>query len=96
MPNLTKFFGRMSPTSLKMLHGYQYLDARAAASAPASANKDIAAMQTICNYAVRCGVIDVNPFVGLMLNETDVVRRDVTASQVTRFYLGAVRQDLSF
>ena len=45
-------------------------------------------MQTICNYAVRCGVIDVNPFVGLMLNETDVVRRDVTASQVTRFTWG--------
>lgn len=94
--NLTKFFGRMSPTSLKMLHGYQYLDARAAAGAPASANKDMAAMQTICNYAVRWGVIDVNPFVGLMLNETDVVRRDVTASQVTRFYLWAIRQDLPF
>ncbi|QDH59504.1 hypothetical protein [Pandoraea pnomenusa] len=94
--NLTKFFGRMSPAPLKMVHGYQYLDARAAAGAPASANKDMAAMQTICNYAVRWGIIDVNPFVGLMLNETDVVRRDVTGSQVTRFYLWAVRQDLAF
>lgn len=93
--NLTKFFGRMSPTSLKMVHGYQYLDARAA-GAPASANKDMAAVQTICNYAVRWGILDVNPFVGLMLNETEVVRRDVSGSPVTRFYLWAVRQDLPF
>ncbi|VVE45975.1 hypothetical protein [Pandoraea cepalis] len=53
-------------------------------------------MQTICNYAVRWGVIDVNPFAGLMLNETEVIRRDVTSRQVTRFYLWAIKQDLPF
>lgn len=94
--NLQKFFGKMAPRSLKMVHGYQYLDARAKAGAPASANKDIAAMQTICHYAIRWGVIEANPFIGLLLNKTETRTRTVTPRQVIRFYLWAVKQDLPF
>jgi hypothetical protein len=28
-------------------------------------------MQTICNYAVRWGVLKSNPFVGMMQNKTE-------------------------
>ncbi len=86
----------MNPRSLKMNHGYQYLDARAEAGAPASANKDMASMQTICHYAVRWGVIDANPFVNLKLNKTEPKVRTVTANRIVRFYLWAVRQKISF
>ena len=67
----------MAPTKLETSHGYQYLDQRAKAGAPIGANKDMALMQTICNYAVRWGVIKANPFVGMMQNraEKDVLRR---------------------
>lgn len=51
--NLTKFFGKMDPKLLRMLHGYQYLDARAKAGAPAKANKELSLMSTIGKYAVR-------------------------------------------
>ncbi len=94
--NLQKFFGKMAPRSLKMVHGYQYLDARAKAGAPASANKDIAAMQTICHYAVRWGLIEVSPFIGLLLNKIETKTRTVMPRQVIRFYLWAVKQDLPF
>lgn len=94
--NLTAFFGHMSPTSLKMVHGYQYLDDRARAGAPLKANKEMSLMSTICNYAVRWGVIDQNPFVGMMQNKEDREVRTTSRSQVLRFYLWSLRQPPSF
>jgi integrase len=93
---LTKFFGRMAPNSLETFHGYQYLDQRAKAGAPIGANKDMALMQTICNYAVRWGVIKANPFVGLMQNQADKDVRTIERSQIVRFYLWALRQDQAY
>lgn len=94
--NLVRFFGRMAPTALKMVHGYQYLDARRAAGAPASANKDIALMQTMCNYWIRWGVIEANPFIGMMMNKVESDVRVVQRSQVVRFYLWALRQPQAY
>jgi integrase len=93
---LTRFFGRMSPTKLETFHGYQYLDQRAKAGAPIGANKDMALMQTICNYAVRWGVIKANPFVGMMQNKADKDVRTVERTQVVRFYLWSLRQDQAY
>ncbi|VVE84925.1 phage-related integrase [Pandoraea sputorum] len=94
--NLVRFFGRMAPTALKMVHGYQYLDARRNAGAPASANKDIALMQTMCNYWIRWGVIEANPFIGMMMNKVESDVRVVERSQVVRFYLWALRQHQAY
>lgn len=91
--NLVAFFGLMEPTSLRAQHGYQYLDARAKAGAPARANKEMAQMSTICHYAVRWGVIEANPFTDLMQNRHDRQVRDVNRQQVVRFYLWAVRKN---
>lgn len=93
---LTRFFGRMAPTKLETFHGYQYLDQRAKAGAPIGANRDMALMQTICNYAVRWGVIKANPFVGMMQNKEDRDIRTVGRRQVVRFYLWALRQDQAY
>jgi integrase len=93
---LTKFFGRMDPNKLETFHGYQYLDQRAKAGAPIGANKDMALMQTICNYAVRWGVIKQNPFVGMMQNQAEKDVRTVERSQVVRFYLWSLRQDQAY
>ena len=93
---LTKFFGRMAPTALETVHGYQFLDDRAKAGAPIGANKDLALMQTICNYAVRWGVIKTNPFVGMMLNKRDADVRTVERGQVVRFYLWALKREQAY
>lgn len=91
--NLASFFGAMAPKSLRAQHGYQYLGARAKAGAPARANKEMAQMSTICHYAVRWGVIDMNPFTDLMQNKHDKQVRNVERQQVIRFYLWAVRKN---
>jgi site-specific recombinase XerD len=90
--NLTKFFGAMRPMALKTLHGYQYLDARAKAGAPAKANKELSLMSTICHYAVRWGLMEANPFTDMMQNRTEKKVRTIYRSQVVRFYLWSRRQ----
>lgn len=84
--NLIKFFGKMAPSTLKTVHGYQFLDARAKAGAPAKANKELAMLSTVCHYAVRWGVIEANPFVGMMQNKTDSVVRNTSREQIVKFY----------
>lgn len=91
--NLIKTFGKMQPRELKMIHGYQYLDVRAKQGAPMKANKEMALMSTLCNYWVRWGLIDVNPFVGMMQNKADKDVRTITRSQIVQFYLWSQRQD---
>lgn len=94
--NLTKFFGKMAPMALKTVHGYQYLDDRAKAGAPIKANKELSLMSTICNYAVRWGVMESNPFTGMMQNKGDKKVRTITRSQIVRFYLWSLRQPEMF
>ncbi|KVV22355.1 hypothetical protein WK80_22480 [Burkholderia multivorans] len=86
----------MAPAKLETIHGYQYMDARARAGAPAGANKDMALMSTMCNYWVRWGIIRANPFVGMMQNKTDRDVRTISRSQVVRFYLWALKQDQAY
>ena len=76
--------------------GYQYLEARAKSGAPAKANKELSLMSTICNFAVRWGLIEANPVVRLMRNRTDKQVRIVTRSQIVRFYLWSLRQPAAF
>ncbi|AZP10931.1 site-specific integrase [Undibacterium parvum] len=90
--NLIKFFGKMAPSALKTVHGYQFLDARAKAGAPAKANKELSLMSTICHYAVRWGTIEANPFLGMMQNKTDKNSRAISRSQIVRFYLWSLHQ----
>jgi hypothetical protein len=93
---LTKFFGRMAPMKLETHHGYLYLDARAKAGAPIGANKDLALMQTMCNYLIKWGIIKTNPFFGMMLNTKDRDVRVIERAHVVRFYLWALRQQQSY
>jgi hypothetical protein len=89
--NLTAFFGKMQPGALRAIHGYQFLDARAAAGAPAKANKELSLMSTICHKAVRWGLIERNPFVDMKMNTYDTVVRTTKRSQVVKFYLWAIK-----
>mgnify|MGYP001758797060 FL=1 len=90
---LIAVFGDMNPKSLKTIHGYQYLEARAKQGAPQAANKEMSLFRVICTQAVKWGLIDVNPFLNMEANVSDVVTRAVTRSQVTRFYLYCMKQD---
>lgn len=91
--NLTKFFGTMHPMALKTIHGYQYIEARSKAGAPAKAVKELALMSTICHKAVEWGLIESNPFVGMRKKKTDKDVRTITRSQIVKFYLWSRRQD---
>jgi hypothetical protein len=91
--NLTAFFGKMHPMALKTLHGYQYIDARAKAGAPAKAWKELSQFSTICHYAVEWGVMERNPFVGMRKRPMEKDVRTIGRSQVVRFYLWSQRQD---
>ncbi|MFC3470202.1 hypothetical protein ACFOHT_10075 [Massilia oculi] len=91
--NLTKFFGQMAPRSLRTIHGYQYVEARASAGAPAKAWKELYTFSTICKKAIRWGVMELNPFVDM---DTDVLEKDVrtvSRSQIVRFYFWTQRQE---
>jgi integrase len=90
---LIQAFGKMKPMALETVHGYQYLDVRAQMGAPAKANKELSLMSTICQYAIRWGVMKANPFTGMMQNRTDKAVRAVSRSQIVRFYFWSQRQD---
>lgn len=94
--NLTAFFGKMAPHSLKTIHGYQFLEARAKAGAPIKANKELALMSTICKYAIQWGIIEANPFTDMMQNKHDKNVRTISRSQVVRFYLWSQHQTPQF
>jgi hypothetical protein len=94
--NLAKFFGAMRPMALKTLHGYQFLDARAKAGAPAKANKELSLMSTICHYGVRWGLMEANPFTDMMQNRTEKSVRTIYRSQVVRFYMWSRHQSPAY
>jgi len=94
--NLTAFFGKMSPQSLRTIHGYQYIDARSKAGAPAKAWKELSLFSTICHYAVEWGLMERNPFVGMRKRPTEKDVRTITRSQVVRFYLWSQKQTPQF
>jgi hypothetical protein len=85
-------FGAMKPSSLCTQHGYQYIDARAKAGAPAKAKKELSQMSTICHYGVRWGVIKTNPFVDMLHLQHDKKTRKTQRSQIVQFYLWGLRQ----
>lgn len=91
--NLIKFFGGMSPNSLEKNHGYQFIEARAAAGAPKKAWKELYTFSTICEKAVRWGVLKLNPFKEMGSENFDVKYREVSRSQVVRFYLWSRHQN---
>lgn len=90
---LIAFFGKMDPLKLEAIHGYQYLDARAKAGAPAAANKEMALMSTICHQAIKWGLIRSHPFANIKQNVTEKNVRTIHRSDITQFYLWAVRQE---
>jgi hypothetical protein len=94
--NLRKFFGTMRPGALKKVHGYQYLDARAKAGAPAKANKELALMSTICHYAERWELIEANPFINMKQNRTVKKVRTIYRNQILRFYLWSRKQHAGY
>lgn len=83
--NRKKFFGAMAPRTLTTHHGYKYLKARAAADAPANANKELALMSTVSHYAVRECEMDKSPFMGMMLNWYHKDVHTLSRPQVLRF-----------
>lgn len=91
--NLSKFFGKMYPASIKTIHGYQYVEARAAAGAPVKAWKELAQMSTICHQWVQWGIIETNPFLGMRKPKHDKDVRTILRGVVIKFYLWSQRQD---
>lgn len=64
LANLRAVFGHMSPTSIKMIHGYKYLDARGQ-TAKTRANREISLLSHVLGTAVRWGILEANPLQGI-------------------------------
>lgn len=80
--NLIKAFGHMRVTGIEKHDAYAYLDACVNAERPAKGNKEIALMRTILEYAVRKGVIKINPFDGVEKLKTKKTARWVTDDEM--------------
>jgi hypothetical protein len=68
--NLVKVFGAMLPEQIKTKHVYGYLAARADNGAPAKANKEIALLSAILEYARTRGELEQNPCRDIRYNPT--------------------------
>jgi len=69
-PRLLLVFGKMKPSAIKPLHIYKYLDLRAAAGAPAKANKEIALLSAVLEFGCRKGELELNPCCEIKYNKT--------------------------
>lgn len=56
---LRQVFGHMSPTAVRPVHIYQYLDARKAA--PVYANREVALLSHLFTKLIEWGVVETNP-----------------------------------
>ena len=81
--NLQEGFGHIRVTDLDKTHAYQYLDACEQAKRPAKGNKEISLMRTILEYAIRLGMLKLNPFDGVEKLITSKIDRLVTDTEMT-------------
>ena len=79
---LNEIMGDVSVGELVKTDAYDYLEAGEQAARPAKANKEIALATTILEYAVRKGIISVNPFMGVKKNVTAKHDRRVTDAEL--------------
>jgi hypothetical protein len=67
---LDKVFGHMPLHHLRTRDAVLYLRAGASAGRPAKANKEIALLRRILQFALEKGAIDQNPFLKITPNQT--------------------------
>jgi integrase len=79
---LLKSFGKVKPAQIKPVHVYKYLAGRAAAGAPAKANKEIALLSAVLEYGRRLGELETNPCRGIKYNKTRVKTKYVGQADV--------------
>lgn len=80
--NIVKFFGNMDPSAVKPKHCYAYQDARIQSGAGPTANKELALLSAVYEFARRRGLLEINPCRGIkrvptkpktfLLNEDDL------------------------
>jgi integrase len=81
-PRLLLVFGKMKPSAIKPVHIYKYLDLRAAAGAPAKANKEIALLSAVLEFGRRKGELELNPCREIKYNKTRPDTRYVTPAEL--------------
>lgn len=63
-------FGHMDPAAITLTDAYAYLDAASECSRGQKGNKEIALLQVILEFAVRKGVISINPLARVKKNKS--------------------------
>ena len=84
LDRLIKVFGKMPPLSVQKKHIYGYLDARK--KAPVSANRDVALLSSVFKKAIRWGVVEKNPCLGIEKHKEKPRDRYVTDDEFAAFY----------
>ena len=81
-PRLINVFGKTKPGAIKPVHIYKYLDLRAAAGAPAKANKEIALLSAVLEFGRRKGMLETNPCRDIKYNKTRPDTRYVNPAEL--------------
>jgi integrase len=76
--NLSKVFGKMTAVAIKPKHVYGYLAVRSDAGAPQKANKEIALLSAILEYARTRGELEANPCRGIKYNKSKPNQKEVS------------------
>jgi integrase len=79
---LRAYFGQMRPEDLEPRHVYQYMDDR---KAPVRANREKALLSHVCTYAIRWGVLRVNPCRDVKRNPEYARDRYITDTELHAF-----------
>lgn len=81
---LRKAFGHMSPSAIRPKHCAQFLDARGQSS-KSQANQEFNTLSVVFKFAVRWGVVDINPCKGLSRHKIKDRERLPTREELEAF-----------
>ena len=79
---LKRVFGHMHISEFTKTHAYEFLDACAQAQRPAKANKEIALLRLVFEWAIRKGQLATNPLDGVRKNKIRSMKRYVTDAEI--------------
>lgn len=84
LKTLRTAFGHMSPSGIRPKHCAQFLDLRGQAS-KSQANQEFNTLSVVFNFAVRWGVVDINPCKGLSRHKIKDRERLPTMAELVAF-----------
>lgn len=83
---LRAYFGKMSPSGVKPVHIYQFMDLRS--KTPVAANREVSLLSHVFTKAIRWGAVEANPCINKQVVKNTEKPRDryITDDEFSLFY----------